>query len=463
MPTTFRDKLDVLLRENKPKRVLDSIFEAFSAYRKENPGKEEEIRDLKNELTILSARLEDLRTKAASAQLYKDEIEVTRSKLYNNLLGIIDRIPQYEDFYHYLSTTQAKDPENSEPEDITPPSPMPMGAAAPAYSKPTPPKPAATPTPPRKRNLTPVLGGIAGGAVLLIVALVFFLPNKSEPLSSAGDTSKQGKVTTPAVAGPSVEQDEAAWKVASRKNTVDAYEMYLVMFPDGKYAAQANKQVKTDNEAIETKLWNQAKSLHTIEGYEQYLRHSPLHTHAQEAETAIKGLLQAADLSNTYREAVALLDNSHIPLATKIEEINRFFNKLSTEDRNKLKPRLAELTKIYASYASVDVSDPNKFVTAKGVHPTKLIPQSPSKEFTDPTVYVFTQIRAPKDNELLHLIWYNENGQDIKLQAVTVGQNTHPGYRIYKSARMPKPGNYEVRLYNSQNILIATRSFKVIG
>ena len=115
------------------------------------------------------------------------------------------------------------------------------------------------------------------------------------------------------------------------------------------------------------------------------------------------------------------------------------------------------LTKLAESYASIE--NDNDFVTCRGVDRETRQPFGVSERFSPGSIWVWARINAPRA-ERLTFKWYTKDGEyHINQAQVTASK----GYRVYfaKSYDIDHEGLNEVRLYNSQDVLIGRRSFRV--
>lgn len=120
--------------------------------------------------------------------------------------------------------------------------------------------------------------------------------------------------------------EDDKWNTVSYLNTVEAYESYLVDFPQGKYADEAKgliksikaSEVRARQEKEDQELWEKTLAENTAEAYEEYLEY-PLEYKAY--ERFARGRIEAlkafdADKKGDYDTVLAALDKAddHITL-----------------------------------------------------------------------------------------------------------------------------------------------------
>ena len=147
-----------------------------------------------------------------------------------------------------------------------------------------------------------------------------------------------------------------------------------------------------------------------------------------------------------------------ILLSARFKETERKRRNIQVSDRELeiansrvLASRLG-MIRLLKNYASI--AEPDDFVVARSV--SNLTPIGVGDAFDQDQVQAWTRIRAPRP-ERVSFAWYNEEGQRLAVSPGSVQRSDR--YRTYKSHRFAQPGTYEVRLYNSQDALIARRVF----
>lgn len=76
----------------------------------------------------------------------------------------------------------------------------------------------------------------------------------------------------------SVEKD---WEETHKADSVEAYEQFLVRYPEGKYSKDAQSRLVV---LRHTKAWQEAKNINTAEGYERFLKSYPQSEFIEEAK-----------------------------------------------------------------------------------------------------------------------------------------------------------------------------------
>lgn len=85
--------------------------------------------------------------------------------------------------------------------------------------------------------------------------------------------------------------EAASWQIASLKNTPRAYDAYLIKYPKGQYAQQADLQLR---KAEERTAWVEAKQRDSISAYRDFLREYPDSTFLKEANKRLKQLREGS-------------------------------------------------------------------------------------------------------------------------------------------------------------------------
>lgn len=86
--------------------------------------------------------------------------------------------------------------------------------------------------------------------------------------------------------------EEDLWKNSSNKNSLEAYQNYLKIYPSGKYAAEAQFALKSK---IAEKAWKKALANNTIDDFEDYIILYPDSIWVEEAREKIKILTKAIE------------------------------------------------------------------------------------------------------------------------------------------------------------------------
>lgn len=133
-----------------------------------------------------------------------------------------------------------------------------------------------------------LLAAIAAGAIWL--ASMVIVPGKlPEPADSGtSETVETATADTPEAKKTS---DDEAWVRALEQDTLEGYQQYLALFPNGKHAEDAQAEIdKYDDNA-----WTNAERRNTIAGYEDYLEFWPEGRHASKARERIAEMEAAAE------------------------------------------------------------------------------------------------------------------------------------------------------------------------
>ena len=83
----------------------------------------------------------------------------------------------------------------------------------------------------------------------------------------------------------------ASWIVTQSKNTIEAYQQYIHIYPNGSHANEAISN-------IDEISWNEASKSNTIESYKKYLFDLPSGTNAGKAKKLIKDYEREFDMKN---------------------------------------------------------------------------------------------------------------------------------------------------------------------
>jgi len=117
--------------------------------------------------------------------------------------------------------------------------------------------------------------------------------------------------------------------------------------------------------------------------------------------------------------------------------------------------RIAEIKDIIENYATLD--DPGDMVMCEDVQ--DLEPVRIKNDFSAGTVFVWATVIAPR-NENVIFDWFDEYDTLIASTTINVNEDRN-GYRIYAYRTINEAGNYEVRLYNSQDYLMGSQEFTI--
>lgn len=91
------------------------------------------------------------------------------------------------------------------------------------------------------------------------------------------------------------------WGLAKSENTIAAYESFLELHPEGRYADSARA-------GIEESVWQTTLTDNSVDGYEAYLQHYANGKHADSAHWSLAALMASADTTTVvlYREHVVI-------------------------------------------------------------------------------------------------------------------------------------------------------------
>ena len=240
--------------------------------------------------------------------------------------------------------------------------------------------------------------------VVIIVAVLVFNSSDEEPFQDElpatninnGDPSVIDEGTT-------INEDEM-WSDAVSRDTKDAYEEYLSLFPQGKHVEHAQECINNFNLEEMAKedesAWSIANSTDNILAYKQYMTNYPEGKYSSEAAT-----------------------------------------------------RMEELQDILENYASL--VNPEDLVTCTNIQ--NMDPVGVKNNFSAGKVYAWATLRAPK-KETVTFEWLDDSGNIIYERSIKVGMDEN-GYRIYDPQTFNTAGTYEVVLYNSKGIEIGSQEF----
>jgi hypothetical protein len=128
-------------------------------------------------------------------------------------------------------------------------------------------------------------------------------------------------------------------------------------------------------------------------------------------------------------------------------------------EKIRVNQEIQRLDSLINHFAWVEI---DSFFTCEYVSLNK-IPYRKSVNFSRQVpIYVWARVKAPQGAERVRLCWYEriKDGVRAHPKFYTI-EKTMEGYRIYPSKIYESPGRHEVRLYNSQNILIGRQAFYV--
>lgn len=457
----FTDHLNTLIASNQPEKALEEIRKALRDFKISHPDEAEDIAQLEQQIILHSARLKDLDNKERNIQLSSSEIDVARSRMFSALLGIISSMGEYPELKTFLSGVTPPKVEAPAPAK---PKPAPVHASVSAQKTSTSHSQSISSTPgqSQKSSNGTLLGVLGTVAVIAVAVLVFILTDKGEVKPDVSSTSENSIITPPSPEPVDVQEvtEASVWEETKALATVDAFNKYLTEYPQGEFVPEA-KRLKTDIEKVaieaEEDLWKIATEINTVDGYNYYLRTTKIGTYNQEAEIARSKIEEGESEANRFAaiqssaEADTLDVHEHLALWKSAGE------NFTGEHLKQIQTKIEDYERFLATNASI--TDEGNFVTCRAVSDSKN-PIEPGTDFSGNSVYYWARVNAPK-SENLSVKWLDSEGAEVSNRSHSVQTNTGLGYRIYSQMRLKSAGSYEVRLYNSRDILIARRVFTV--
>jgi len=192
-----------------------------------------------------------------------------------------------------------------------------------------------------------------------------------------------------------------------------------------------------------------------LQGYRNLLSNYPDYEKADSAKNTI-AVLEIDSARFAHQLAIQNCDT--LIILEKIESWNNFVpSKVMEYDSayaSRMVKRLDSLTTNLAH-----INKPSKFVTCETV--VNRQPKGIRDHFSTGPVWAWAQVHSP-GRENVTFKWYT-NGNQFDETTGQIGRSLKPGYRIFywRSFGADKKGRNEVRLYNSQNILIGRKVFFV--
>lgn len=114
-----------------------------------------------------------------------------------------------------------------------------------------------------------------------------------------------------------------AWNQACQQNSLDAYEKFLTLFPQGNYVAACQSRI---NSIKDERRWEYACKENSISSYRGYLDSFPKGVHAEDARARLNDVVEdlawrntlSVNTSEAYKEYIAKYPNgSHVSMAKK--------------------------------------------------------------------------------------------------------------------------------------------------
>ena len=169
---------------------------------------------------------------------------------------------------------------------------------------------------------------------------------------------------------------------------------------------------------------------------------------------------QIASIQESVKQFEHLLKIQKSDTTTVIQKLSNWNDFVSKHRRSPERihgtNQIRDLNKLIAGFASILKEE--DFVTSRNV--VNRMPEGISNSFSPGTVYAWARVNAPR-NEKLTIRWYVRGSL---FQTNTISVSPSAGYRVYvaKIYGSEAVGMNEVRLYNSQNILIGRRRFRIL-
>ncbi len=461
----FIDYLNTLIASNQPDKALDEIRKAFREYKIAYPDEADELNQLEQQIILHSARLRELDNKERNIQMSSSEIDVARSRMYSALLGIISSFGDYPELKEFLTSIPA-------PEASKIPSPPPQASFHfPPQARQPSPQPATSQTTLTKSSNKTVLGILGTVTVVALAALIYVFTNANDPKTDTSQLEAQPRDVSISPVGPKPEindediQDQSdtefsLWEEAKSLGTLSALEGFLEKYPDGDHAGEA-KTLMTSIEAEireeEEHLWEVITRANTVDMYNFYLRTTDLGAYNEVAEHRRDSLEAGLSEENRFQDLVNAAEADSLTVQEKLALWKSSGEDFTGDHLQTIQNRVAEAKAMIENYATITEDD--NFVACGSVSENKN-PVGIASTFPGPNVYMWARVNAPR-SERLSVTWLDAQGNVVGQRTHTVSTNTGLGYRIFSMERFQGPGTYEVRLYNSQDALVAREVFKV--
>lgn len=445
MSVSFTDQLNRLLANNKPDRALEEIFEAFRLFKKKYPDRAKEIDDLESQLIMLSARMKELQTKEQGIQLSANEIEVARARMFSSLIGIIKGFQDFPSFSEFLNTESV---ESYKEEPVKKVKEAPTPRPEPAYSYTQPPA-----QPSQNSSRKGLMIGLIGGGLAVVVLLIWLVVGRNQTSPEVAKPQPQLSA-----ADADAARDKQLWETAKKSNTPEAYDMYIKAYENGLFTDSAQIKINETIALKEEKLWAEAQAAGTRQAYEFYLKNSSSHKHGPEADEEINKLLEKEKGSAKLKELISISSRDTLVISEKIVLLTKGLAELKTDaDKAEIQKTLDQLTLLQSTGAQIKTAA--DFAVARSVSEVRN-PVGIDSVFTQYNIWAWARTSSSQ-SESVRFAWYDSKGEQLKLHTYSV--QGVDGYRVFTQYRFSVPGKYEVRLYNSQNTLIARKVFVVKG
>lgn len=467
----FTDHLNTLIASNQPEKALEEIRKALRDFKISHPDEAEDIAQLEQQIILHSARLRDLDNKERNIQLSSSEIDVARSRMYSALLGIISSLGEYPELKTFLAAVPLPKKEAVAPKPKSTPvqAGIPAQRAAPAYSQAA----SATPAQSQKSNNGMLLGVLGTVAVIAVAVLIFMMTDSDKNAVANNPVIESNVDNSPAPTSGPIENvvevedvqdvsEESVWEETKALATVAAIDKFLEVFPDGVHTTEAESLrtvIEEKAKEDEEELWQMAVTANTTDMYNFYLKKTELGTYNQEAEERRDKIEENKSEKNRFAKLQADAEADTLDIIERLAMWKSAGENFTGEHLQLIKSKVKKYEGLQASNASI--TSEGNFVTCRTVSDSKN-PIEPGSDFTGNSVYYWARINAPM-SEQLSVKWFNSDGKEIGNRSHSVQTNTGLGYRIYSQMRFQAPGTYEVRLYNSKDVLVARRKFTTSG
>lgn len=457
--TIFSDQLNTLVASGEPEKALEELRKVLRDFKAAHPGEKAEVVELEQQIILHSARLKDLNNKERNNQLSSSEIDVSRSRMYAALLGIISSLEEYpklDDFLKKVSLPIVKEAPKRRPIQAA-------GVAQPAFSGHSSSVPDA---PSSSTSNNRMLIGIGGGIAFIAIVVAGFVWMGGDSAGAAQRNPSSSQEASTVIPVPQetedkqVDSEQAAWEGIKALPTIKAIDAFIIVYPDGPHTEEAKAlrdTLEARNLALEEELWALALSANTIEMYNNYLKKTVLHLYNQEAEERRDQIEEGMSEINRFNELVSFADADTLDILERLALWQSAGEDFTGEHLAHIQAKQTEYQELLTTNASI--TDEGNFVTCLTVSESKS-PVEPGTTFSETSAYYWARINAPNPEELI-VKWMDMKGNPVGSRKHAVLTNEGLGYRIYSQMRFAAPGTYEVRLYNSKDKLVARRVFTV--
>jgi len=190
-----------------------------------------------------------------------------------------------------------------------------------------------------------------------------------------------------------------------------------------------------------------------IKGYQNLLNNYTAYIDTNDIK---QKLVNVTNSYNQYKKQLAVQGSDTLTVVEKLSSYRKFVSShRDSPEKKMISEEIRRLENIIDNYASIEIE--KNFVTCRNVREKR--PYGIADVFSPGNVYVWAKIKSPR-SERVEFKWYS-NKKYYNNNPSNIG--TGPGYRVYYSRNYnySKKGVGEVRLYNSQNILIGRKVFRV--